>query len=238
MLSQQSRINLNILPSSLNLFIELCLVKISGSYDRLTVALIVLKISCFTSDSDIFIEVVEILRGLTLLEIMLHCLISVLSGELGHVFLINEVSMDFLSDEILVLLFQVFNDLVHFGHSFDVRWVSKVILLLGNELYSHFVDLILFLEGSLVGGEVILDWGVELTPAQYLAHGWVQMSQILFLAIEVVVFIKLSTILIQNLVLNLSFSAIGSARVRWSHFLETSSSEHVLNLIGLFVSSS
>ena len=152
--------------------------------------------------------------------------------------LINDISMNLLSDEILVFFFQIFNDLVHFGHSFNVNWISKVILLLSNEFYSHFVDLVLLLEGSLVGGKVILNWGIELTPAQDLTHCWVQVSKILFLAIEVIVFFKLSRILIQNLMLNFSFSSIGFTRIRWSHFLETSSSEYILNLIGLFVSSS
>lgn len=79
--------------------------------------------------------------------------------------LINHVSMNLFSDKTLIFFFQIFNDLVHLRHAFDVIRISKVILLLSDELYSHFVNLILLLESSFVSGEIILDWRVELSPA-------------------------------------------------------------------------
>lgn len=142
------------------------------------------------------------------------------------------------SDKTLIFLFQIFNDLVHFGHSFNVNWISKVILLLGNESHTHLVDFILFLEGSSICCKVIFDWRVKLTPTQYLAHCWVKMSQVLFLAIKMVIVLELAMLVAQYLMLHLGLSRVRSARVRWSHILETSSCEHVLHLIGLFVSSS
>ena len=169
---------------------------------------------------------------------MLEGLIPILGGELSHLVLIDQVVVNFLPNETLIFLLQIFNDLVHLGHTFDVLRISEVILFLRNESHTHLVDLILLLEGTIVLGEVILDWWVELSPSKDLAHCWVKMSQVLFLSVEMVVLLELAMLLAQNLMLDLSLSGIGSTRVRGSHFLETSSGEHVLHLIGLLVSSS
>ena len=78
--------------------------------------------------------------------------------------------MDLLSDETLIFLLQVFNDLVHLGHTFDVLRISEVILLFCDKSNSHLVDFVLLLESSVIFGKVILDWRIKLSPAQYLAH--------------------------------------------------------------------
>ena len=89
LISDQLWINFKIFPSTFNLLIELCLGEFSGRYDWLSVALIIFKVSSLSSNSDVFVELMEILRSLALLEVVLEGLISILCGELSHLFLID-----------------------------------------------------------------------------------------------------------------------------------------------------
>ena len=137
----------------------------------------------------------------------------------------------------LILLFQIFNDLVHFGHSLDICWISEVILLFCDEFHSHFIYFVLFFKSFVIGSEIVLYWRVKLSPSENHIHFGLEVSQILFLSVKLFIIAKLPRFLAEDLMLDFGLSGVGSAGVTGSNFLETSSSKDILDLIGVLVSS-
>ena len=82
--------------------------------------------------------------------------------------------------------------------------------------------------------KIIFHRRVELTPRQDLLHVWIQVSQILLLAIEphLLFFVH---VVGEHLVLYFSLFDIGTAVVAWLDALEASASEHVFDFVGLLI---
>jgi len=113
--------------------------------------------------------------------------------------------------------------------------VPVVILLFRNEFDSHLVDFVFLSECSLVCSEVILYRRVELTPGQYHIHVWVEVPEVLFLAVELVVECAVH-IMGEDLVLHLDLPGLRPAGVSWLDFLEASARQDVLDFISILVS--
>ena len=174
------------------------------------------------------------LRHAVLLEVVLRGLISVFGGEVGHQVLVFEVLINLFLDQSLILILQIFNDLLTFGNiSFRMR-IPEIILLLRDEFDAHFIDLVFLLESSLVCREIIFDWWIKFSPGQYLVHTWVKMSQILFLAVKCILLTNIMHS--QYLMLYLSFLHVRVACVSRVPFFVLGTCEDILDLTGILVS--
>ena len=221
---------MNNLPYSSNLCFELSIFILLWHHNwRCSRQQWCLKIPSLSSNSNLIIELMKLLWSLELLIILLNQL-SVLSSMELHLLLIIQVIHNLLLGQDLILSLNILNNLFFFGLIKFILWISKVVLLFTYEFNTHFVDLVLFLEGTFVIGEIILNWWIIFTPSKNLTHWFLCVTEIGLLAIENCAILKFIKFMRKYLMLNLSFHNVRLTLIRWSDSFVSFTSKYSLDL--------
>ena len=141
------------MPSPFNLIFELLFLQNSGGDDFLTFWMLL----CVVSSAGRSYFIVK------LLVTSIH-LLPILSCEIGHFVLIDEIIVNFLLNQFLIVFLEIGYDLRLFSLELTLR-ISKIILSFRDELNTHFINLKLLLKSTLVCGEIVFDGWISTSPS-------------------------------------------------------------------------
>ena len=91
-------------------------------------------------------------------------LLPILSCEIGHFVLIDEIIVNFLLNQFLIVFLEIGYDLRLFSLELTLR-ISKIILSFRDELNTHFINLKLLLKSTFVCGEIVFDGWISTSPS-------------------------------------------------------------------------